>query len=86
MLTEKHTAAVQLWLLLPPGGQMRLLQTPGSPHERPACALCWQVIYIEADVSLRWCSGSSCQTMKHFFCSSLGEVREDFLIFLSCFS
>lgn len=83
MLTEgQHLQFTAL--LPPPGGQTRLLQTPGSTHERPACALCWQVIYIEADVSLRWCSGSSCQGMKHF-CSSLGEVREDFLFF-SCFS
>lgn len=53
-----------------------------SPHEQPTSALCWQVIYIKADGSLRWCCGWSCQhclTMKHFFTLQPGKgVCENF--------
>lgn len=98
VLTGNQRGERELWLLLPPGGELGVLHLPLGPslHEQPTSALCWQVIYIEADGSLRWCYGWSCQrcqTMKRFFPSSLGEVCVNFeellfrnrISFFSCF-
>lgn len=85
VLSEEPRDGADVWPLLPPGGELKLLHVPVSLHERPACALCWQVIYIEADGSLRWCYGWSCQTIKRFFYSSLGEVGDFFYLLLLIF-